>query len=123
MAQTCACGDKPKLIYACSGVADVGAIADLAARKMTREGTGKMSCLAGIGAGSSGLIESTKAAAKVLVIDGCPVDCGKKILEKAGFSDFKHMRVTEQGFDKGKSPATDQAINVITTKGSELLVC
>jgi uncharacterized metal-binding protein len=123
MAQTCACGDKPKLIYACSGVADVGAIADLAARKMTREGIGKMSCLAGIGAGLSGLIESTKAAAKVLVIDGCPVDCGKKILEKAGLSDFNHIRVTEQGFEKGKSPATENAINTISTKGSELLAC
>jgi uncharacterized metal-binding protein len=123
MAQTCACGDKPKLIFPCSGAADVGAIADLAARKMTREGIGKMACLAGIGAGSSGIIESTKAASKVLVIDGCPVDCGKKVLEKAGFSDFKHMRVTEQGFEKGKSPATENAIKTITTKGRELLAC
>lgn len=123
MAQTCACGDRPKLIFPCSGAADVGAIADLAARKMTREGTGKMSCLAGIGAGSSGLIESTRAAAKAFVIDGCTVDCGKKILEKAGLSDFNHMRVTEQGFEKGKSPATDNAIETITTRGRELLAC
>jgi len=123
MAQTCACGDKPKLIFPCSGVADVGAIADLAARKLTREGIGKMSCLAGIGAGLSGFIESTRAAAKILVIDGCSVDCGKKVLEKAGFSDFKHMRVTEQGFEKGKSPASENAIETITTKGGELLVC
>jgi uncharacterized metal-binding protein len=119
----CSCDTAPKLIFPCSGAADVGAIADLAARKMTREGIGKMACLAGIGAGSSGIIESTKAAAKVLVIDGCPVDCGKKVLEKAGFSDFKHMRVTEQGFEKGKSPATENAIDAITTKGGELLVC
>ena len=123
MAKACACGDRPKLIFPCSGAADVGAVADLAARKMTREGIGKMACLAGIGAGSSGIIESTRAAAKVLVIDGCPVDCGKKVLEKAGFSDFKHMRVTEQGFEKGKSPATENAINTISTKGGELLVC
>lgn len=119
----CACGTAPKLIFPCSGAADVGAIADLAARKMTREGIGKMACLAGIGAGSSGIIESTKAAAKVLVIDGCSVDCGKKVLEKAGFTDFKYMRVTEQGFEKGKSPATENAIKTITTKGREILAC
>ena len=37
------------MIFACSGAADVGAVADQAARKMTRDGTGKMFCLAGIG--------------------------------------------------------------------------
>jgi uncharacterized metal-binding protein len=119
----CACGTAPKLIFPCSGAADVGAIADLAARKMTREGAGKMYCLAGVSAGLSGFIESTKAAAKVLVIDGCPVDCGKKVLEKAGFSDFEYIRVTDQGFEKGKSPATESAIETITTKGKELLAC
>jgi uncharacterized metal-binding protein len=123
MTQTCACGDKPKLVFPCSGAADVGAIADLAGRKLTREGKGKMYCLAGIGTGLSNFIESTKAAAKVLVIDGCPVDCGKKILEKAGVSNFMHIRVTDLGFEKGKSPATENAIETITTKGSELLAC
>ena len=32
-----------KVIFACSGSADVGKIADLAARKLTEEGVGKMS--------------------------------------------------------------------------------
>ena len=45
----CACGSAPKLIFACSGAADVGAIADQAARKLTKDGAGKMYCLAGIG--------------------------------------------------------------------------
>jgi uncharacterized metal-binding protein len=123
MTQTCACGDKPKLVFPCSGAADVGAIADLAGRTLTREGAGKMYCLAGIGAGLGNFIESTKAAAKVLVIDGCPVDCGKKILEKAGLTNFTHIRVTDLGFEKGKSPATEKAIETITTKCSELLAC
>ncbi|MEI6422312.1 MAG: putative zinc-binding protein [Lentisphaerota bacterium] len=38
---TCACATAPKLIFACSGAADVGAIADQAARKLSREGKGK----------------------------------------------------------------------------------
>ena len=33
--QACACGTAPKLIFACSGAADVGQISDLAARKLT----------------------------------------------------------------------------------------
>ena len=34
----CACGSAPKLIFACSGAADVGAVADQAARKLTKDG-------------------------------------------------------------------------------------
>ena len=54
------CSAAPKLIFACSGAADVGAIADQAARKLTREGKGKMFCLAGIGGRVSGIMKSTR---------------------------------------------------------------
>ena len=44
-----------------------------------------MFCLAGIGARIAGILESTKAANKLVAIDGCPVACSKKTLEHAGF--------------------------------------
>ena len=105
---TCACGATPKLIYPCSGSADVGALADLAARQMTRDGIGKMSCLAGIGGRVSGLMASTECASKVLAIDGCPLNCAKKTLELAGFSGFEHLCLADIGFQKGVSPATPE---------------
>jgi uncharacterized metal-binding protein len=110
-----------KLIFTCSGIADVGEIADRAGRKLHKDGVGKMWCIAGIGAGLSNFIESTKAAGKVLVIDGCPVDCGKKMMEKTGISNFSYIRVTDHGFEKGKSPVTDSAIEKISIKGREIL--
>jgi uncharacterized metal-binding protein len=72
----CAGGDT--LIFACSGAADLGAISDQAARKMTREGTGKMFCLTGVGGRVPGIMEKTKAAARIVAIDGCSLDCAKK---------------------------------------------
>jgi uncharacterized metal-binding protein len=69
---SCACNAAPTLIFACSGAADVGAIADQAARQLTREGRGKMFCLAGIGGRVSGILASTESAAQILAIDGCP---------------------------------------------------
>ena len=36
---SCACGTAPKLIYPCSGSADVGALADLAARQLAEPAT------------------------------------------------------------------------------------
>lgn len=115
-------GNNPtKLIFTCSGIADVGEIADRTGRKLHKDGVGKMWCLAGIGAGLNNFIESTKATEKVLVIDGCPVDCGKKMMENAGIPNFSYIRVTDCGFEKGKSPVTDNAIETISIKSRELL--
>jgi uncharacterized metal-binding protein len=107
------CTAAPTLIFACSGAADVGAISDIAARQLTSEGTGKMFCLAGIGGRVSGIMESTRDAAKILAIDGCPLDCTKLCLEEAGFTEFVHMKVTDLGLEKGKSPVTDENIAAV----------
>jgi uncharacterized metal-binding protein len=111
----------PTLLFSCSGAADVGEIADKAVRKLHREGTGKMYCLAGIGAGLTHFIETTKAARGVLAIDGCPVDCAKKLLEKNGLADFTHVRVTDLGLEKGKSPITDESIEVVAGRARGVL--
>ena len=59
-----------------------------AARKLSAEGAGKMFCLAGVGGRVSGIVASTEAAAAILAIDGCPLDCTRKTLEEAGFTNF-----------------------------------
>ena len=82
------CKGGPKLIFACSGAADVGAIADRAARKMNKEGVGKMFCTVGIGGRVQGILKATEAASDILAIDGCPLNCTKASLEQAGFKDF-----------------------------------
>jgi uncharacterized metal-binding protein len=107
------CCVAPTLIFACSGAADVGAISDRAARKLTADGAGKMYCLAGIGGRVSGILKTTQEAEKILAIDGCPLDCTKLSLEEAGFTEFEHMKVTELGLEKGKSPATDENIATV----------
>jgi len=118
---SCACAGAPNLIFACSGAADAGHIADLTARQMTREGTGKMYCLAGIGGRVSGIMETTRAAAAILAIDGCPLDCVKHTLEQAEFNDFQHLRVTDLGLEKGNAPATDDNVAKVKQRGQQLL--
>ena len=118
---TCACGMTPKLIFACSGAADVGAITDQAARKLTREGKGKMFCTAGIGGRVGGIIETTKSAAKILAVDGCPLNCAKNSLEQAGFVNFAHLQLADLGMSKGKTPATDENIALVAEKCAALL--
>lgn len=122
-APSCACSAAPKLIFACSGAADVGHISDLAARKLTREGSGKMFCLAGIGGRVSGILETTKAASKVLAIDGCPLDCARKSLEEAALNDFEHLRLSDLGLEKGNSPVRDELVDKVAAAGAQRLVC
>ena len=117
----CARGIVPTLIFSCSGAADVGEISDRAARLLTREGAGTMFCLAGIGGHINNILISTQAAGKILVIDGCPADCARKTMEHAGFDSFIHLRVTEFGFTKGKTPPTDEVISSIVAQGKKSL--
>ncbi len=120
-AQSCQCGAAPRLIFSCSGAADVGAVADQAARQLTREGHGKMFCLAGIGGRVSGILKSTAAASSILAIDGCPLDCARKGLEEAGFSGFAHLQLADLGLEKGGTPPSDAAVHLVASKAAELL--
>lgn len=113
--------DGPTLIFACSGAADVGGVADQAARKLSAEGAGKMYCLAAIGGGINSYLETTDKAGRILAIDGCGTECAKHTLEEAGFMDFLHLRLADIGLVKGKTGITPEAIEKTTATAKELL--
>ena len=119
---TCGCGcsckgnDGPKLIFSCSGCADVGELADQSARKLNRDGAGKMFCLAGIGGRVSSIFKTTETAQSILAIDGCPLDCTKKTLEEAGIMRINHLRLSDLGFEKGKTDVTSASIAQVIDK-------
>lgn len=115
------CKGGPKLIFACSGAADVGEIADRAARKMAKEGAGKMFCTAGLGGRVGGILKTTEASSDILAIDGCSLNCTKASLEQAGFKDFKHLQLADLGLEKGKSPASSENIEKVVAKGAQML--
>jgi uncharacterized metal-binding protein len=95
----CCGGGVKTLIMACSGGSNVGQIANNVMIELDRRRVGDASCLAGIGAALSGFVESAKAA-KTIVVDGCPVGCGKKAFEKYGIEASRYFVVTELGITK-----------------------
>lgn len=115
------CGPASKLIFACSGAADVGEISDKAARKLTKDRAGKMFCLAGIGGRVEPIMSATKSASQVLAIDGCGMDCVRSCLEQAGFENFRHLRITDMGMEKGNSPATDERVAQVAEKATRIV--
>ena len=99
----CGCGST-MLIAACSGRSNVGQIANHVMVKVDKMGGAKSFCLAGVGAGISGFVESAKAA-RVIMIDGCPMACGKKVLEKYEVEPFRYFVITELGIRKEEKVA------------------
>jgi uncharacterized metal-binding protein len=117
----CSCSGNTDLMFSCSGAADIAEIGDRAVRTLHKAGDAKMFCLAGI-AGKVELIEvNTRGADRILVVDGCDSDCAKKTMEFGGFTDFIHLRVSDLGMEKGKTPVTDERIAMVAAKVRELL--
>jgi uncharacterized metal-binding protein len=99
-ASDCNCSGKELLIFTCSGGCNVGQLANDAARRLGSEGVGKMACLAAVAGGVSMAIAGAKEAKDLLVIDGCPVQCARKTLERAGLQPTIHLLVTDLGLRK-----------------------
>jgi uncharacterized metal-binding protein len=113
---------KNVLLYACSGGANVAEMSDRAARQLMREGRGSMFCLAGLGADLPKMVQQAKDADLNLVIDGCPVDCGRKIFERHGLKNVQYVRVTDLGIEKKKGvPVTEADVAKVIIKCQEVL--
>jgi len=121
-ASCCGSDKKTVLLYACSGGANVAEISDKAARELMFGGCGTMFCLAGLGAGIPGMIQTAKDADVNLVIDGCPMDCAKKVFEKAGVTNYAYVKVTDLGIEKVKGVrCTDEQVAKVVAKAREVL--
>jgi len=113
---------KTVLIYGCSGGANVGEVADRAARRLMAEGLGTMWCLAGLGAGVEPILAKARQADVNLVLDGCDVDCARKVFERAGIANVVQVRATDVGIEKTKgAAATDEQVARLVEKAREVL--
>ena len=123
-AESCCESDKKKtvLLYACSGGANVAEISDKAARQLMFDGQGTMFCLAGVGTGIQGMVQTARDADVNLVIDGCPMDCAKKVFEKANITNYAYIKVTDLGIEKVKGVrCTDEQVRKVVAKAREVL--
>ena len=102
---TCSCGaNEPKrIIFPCAGQANTGQLTNLAAIQLTDEGYGSIACVALLAIGADTLIANAKNADEVVILDGCPMLCAKKIADAQGVAPGQHLVVTELGITKGPS--------------------
>jgi uncharacterized metal-binding protein len=104
------CSNGTKLLYSCSGAADVGKLADLVTRRLRDDGYARMTCLAGIGADLSGFVLSAKSAEENITIDGCGNACAKKCLERIGVKPVSIV-LSDLGYEKGSTNVNDDSVD------------
>ena len=122
MSECCGGGKKTVLFYACSGGANVAEVADRAARQLMEEGEGMMWCLAGIGAGIDLMVGKAKEADLNVVLDGCPMDCARKIFDNAGITNYEQFKVTDLGIEKVKGiRCTQEQVDQVIGKAREMI--
>lgn len=109
-------------IVSCSGASNTGEYADKVARKLDETGEANMVCLAKVAVGDQTLINklNSQPDKKILVLDGCPINCAEKILGKEGFTNISHINITDYGIIKGKTPVTKEKISEVVKQIKDL---
>jgi uncharacterized metal-binding protein len=101
-------------IVSCSGASNTGKFADEVARSLSASGDASMICLAKVAIGDQPLIEKIKAQkSKIVVLDGCPINCAEKLLGREGIADIIHINTTDFDIVKGKTPFSIEKANEI----------
>ncbi len=115
------CGGAPRLVFACSGASDVGAVADQAARRVSRMKLASMGCLSAVANGLNFAMDPVKVAERIIVIDGCPESCAKMTMEKAGVSSFDYVRLSDFGMEKGHTKVNQEHIAQVYDRAETIL--
>jgi uncharacterized metal-binding protein len=88
------------LLFTCAGAAHCGQVANRAALQLTRDGAGKIFCLAAMSASIPDKLTRAREAAARVVIDGCDDRCARVTMEQAGLPVDLHLVVTDAGVEK-----------------------
>jgi uncharacterized metal-binding protein len=90
---------KP-IIYSCSGCSSAAQMANYMAVKIDRKELAEMSCIVGVGGNVKKLVKTAKSGRKIIVIDGCPLNCSKACLNNQGIVPDLHVELTQYGVKK-----------------------
>lgn len=59
-----------------------------------------MSCIAGVGGDVPALLKVARSGRPMIVVDGCPLECAKKSLERHGIVPDEHVQLADRGVKK-----------------------
>lgn len=91
---------KLPLVYSCSGCSSAAQLANHVAVQLDRRGLAEMSCIAGVGGDVPSLLKTAHSGRPMVVIDGCPLECARKSLERHGIVPDEHVQLGREGVRK-----------------------
>jgi uncharacterized metal-binding protein len=114
-------------LFVCFGaMSNVGMMTGLAALEAVKQvepGKAGIFCLGGLPTQAPSVLEKTRAVKRIITVDGCPLNCSRKIVEQAGFTptrtinlvtDCKIAKKNASMFDPGEmQPAIDAIITAV----------
>jgi len=108
---------------AMSNVGMMTGLASIEAVKQVEPGKAGIFCLGGLPTQAPTVISKTQAAKRIITVDGCTLNCSRKIVEQAGFTPARTINlVTDCGIQKKSSsqfnademqPAIEAIVNAI----------
>jgi len=108
-------------VLACSGCSPAGALADRTARRLQELGLAQMSCLVGVGGRVKSILATVQSAPAVMVIDGCPLECGANSLRQAGITSFMQFKLHEVGVRKHDTNILENDCACVTAAAAQQL--
>ena len=100
---------KLPLVYACSGCSSAAQMANQMALWLDRQGKAEMSCIAGVGGGVTGLVNTARSHRPIIALDGCILACTAACLSQAGVRPDRHVVLSEFEVKKRKHVDFDPA--------------
>jgi len=93
-------------IFVCfGGMSNVGTLTGLASLEAVRQvepGQAGIFCLGGLPTEAPTVLSKTRMAQRIITVDGCPLNCARKIVEQAGFRPDKTINLVKDcGIIKG----------------------
>ncbi len=92
---------------------------------MAAAGQGAVFCGAGLGEDTRGRNQTARDADRNRVIDGCPMDCAKKIFDRHELTNYRQIKVTDLGIEKvkGVRGSCEQVAAVVKKAGEAIAEC
>jgi uncharacterized metal-binding protein len=93
-------------LFVCfGGMSNVGTLTGLAGLEAVRQagpGRAAIFCLGGLPTGAPTVLDKTRRVQRIVVVDGCPLNCARKIVEAAGFTPHAAITLVDDcGIKKG----------------------
>ena len=93
-------------LFVCFGcLSNVGTLTGVAGLEVVRKvgpQKARIFCLGGLATEVRTVLDKTHAAERIITVDGCPLNCARKIVEQAGFTPHSTINLVQDcGLEKG----------------------